>query len=32
MGCCGHVIILRSQVSVVGYQVQVFGFGYGFQA
>ena len=25
-GCCGHEIILGSQVSAVGYQVQVFRF------
>ena len=28
IGCCGHEIILRSQVSAVGYQVQVFRYGY----
>jgi len=27
-GCCGHEIILGSQVSATGYQVQVFRFGY----
>ena len=26
-GCCGHEIILGSQVSTTGYQVQVFRFG-----
>ena len=29
-GYCGYEIILRSQVSAIGYQVQVFRFGYRF--